>query len=260
MICSKKVFLNLSCISLFKPTKTCYMTAILFRIFIAAAICSLASCGGKKEKSPDTDLSAKDSIVNTQSDSLAGSAADSSLADVKEVIEKDLAKWAGSFEGFNLDSFRMTERRDFPWGDVEPMEELKDFFKLYNGALVYSPDSSQFIDLYSANIWLEKRGKKIVAIGDPDQTVMLTDRKTLRSKSLLFFGPAAVIDEAVWVSPNKFILAGVISNEDSKWEAILLVGDISKRYFRWFQSRMIRSETSKYGASGMAKLKIDEWE
>jgi hypothetical protein len=79
-------------------------------------------------------------------------------------------------------------------------------------------------------------------------------------KRIAFFGPSAGIEEAIWVSPTVFILAGMSVNENNEKVPLIMVGDTDNRSFRWFESNAVRPQSVEYEASGMAKLKIDKWE
>lgn len=231
---------------------------MLSRLFIAAAICSIVSCGGKNDRSAvnNTDTSAK---VNPVTGSGKGNA-DSSLAPVQQFIEKDLEKWMRSFTNFNIDSFRMSQTSEFRDTEAGEPDDPDQYYALYKPSLVFSPDSSQFVDLFSSGITLEKKGKKIIAIADVDQAVLLCNPKNKTWKSIAFFGPSAGIEEAIWISATSFILAGTMHNDEGKRMAFIMLGDTNSKTFRWFESNIIRPESSAYEASGIEKLKIDEWE
>lgn len=218
------------------------------------------SCSNDKKTSEDR-TEVKDSLTKVQAaNQSTDTRADSSLNDVRQAIQDKLPKWISSFTGFNFDSFKLSQKRNFEWMDSDVPEDMNKFYTFYKRALVYSPDSNMFIDMYSPNIWLEKKGKKIIASADVDQAIALVNLKSNEWKRILFFGPSAGIEEAVWVTPNQFVLAGMFFNDDGKVIPILLVGDINKKEFRWFESNSTRAESSNYKASGMVKLKIDEWE
>lgn len=228
----------------------------LFTILIVTIFISCKSKTGTVAIDNNTDT-----IIGSKEKSLSTTEViDSSFGLTSIFFEKNLAKWAKSFKNFNADSFHFIQQTKIPWGDAGPPEDSRHFFEMYKGTLVYSPDSNQFIDLYSSNIWLEKRGKKIVAIADADQTVVLSDLKTKEWRTLAFFGPSAGIEEAVWTSSSNFILVGSMSTEDSEWQPIILMGDLTNKTMRWFEAKTIRPESSDYKASGLVKLKIDEWE
>ena len=215
----------------------------------------LSSCGGKK----NADSTAKNTTTIEQSGRNEADA-DTTLSAVQPFIEKELALWVQSFNDFNIDSFHQVVKREFQENDYGDMATMEQFYSFYKPSLSFSPDSSQFIDLYSSGISLEKRDKKIIAIGDVDQGVTLCNLKTKNWKSIISFGPSAGMEEALWVSSTKFILAGSMQNDDGNPQPVILLGDTDKKTFRWFEASFIREKSAKYEASGFSKLKIDEWE
>jgi hypothetical protein len=229
------------------------------RICCAFLFGAFFSCSNDK-KAAEVETAGKDNLTAVTTAPSTDSRSDSSLNDVKLVIQEKLPGWAGSFTGFNVDSFKLSQKMNFEWRDSDIPDDINKFYTFYKPSLVYSPDSSMFIDLYSPNIWLERKGKKILATADVDQSIALVNLKTNEWKSILFFGPSSGIEEAVWVTPNQFVLAGMFFNDDGKAIPILLVGDLTTRVFRWFESNSTRAESTNYKASGLVKLKIDEWE
>jgi hypothetical protein len=232
------------------------MRLLFSLLFFTTLACTIISCSGKSKG----NSSEKDTTAIVNNDGPANKAEDSSLAPLRSFMEQGLADWMRSFPGLQIDSFRMTQKSAFEQTAYEDANDLSKFYDLYKAALNFSPDSNQFIDLYSAGVMLEKKGKKIIASADVDQAVTLCNLGTKEWKRIASFGPSAGIEEAVWVSASKFILAGIFYNDDGKPVPILLVGDTNDRSFRWYEANVIRPASSKYEASGMKKLKIDEWE
>ena len=232
-------------------------TVILLPLLLAA----LVSCNGKNKAAEEPAAPAADTLsVNPNAGMNQLAAADSSLAPVKATIEKELRDWAQSFTGFQMDSFRLAQVNPFEGTPEAAPDNLPQYFELYKASLIYSPDSSQFIDLFSYGISLEKKGKKIIAIGDADQAVVLFNRASNEGKRLLSFGPSAGIEEAVWTSTSTFILAGSFTNDEGKPTPVLLLGDTQKKTLRWFESAITRPESATYRSGVMKRLKIDEWE
>lgn len=221
----------------------------------------LYSCGGKKNNASDEngDSPARDTNAINQTNSNKANT-DTTLSTIQPLIEKELTKWVQSFKNFHIDSFRQVDKRGFQDNDYGDITNMDEFYSFYKPSLTFSPDSSQFLDLYSNGISLEKRGKKIIAIGDIDQAVTLCNLKTKNWKSIISFGPSASMEEAMWVSPVKFILAGSMQNDDGKPQPVLLLGDTNEKTIRLFEASFIREKSAKYEASGFSKLKIDEWE
>ncbi|HEV7781621.1 MAG TPA: hypothetical protein VGO58_10155 [Chitinophagaceae bacterium] len=151
------------------------MSSFIYRLFIISCIFILVSCGGKDKKSTDPAVSTTaDTAGKTGTSNLvANETADRTLAPVRSFIEKGLDKWAQSFKGFNTDSFHMTQKTAFGDELYEDAADLGKFYELYKASLIFSPDSTQSIDLYSAGIMLEKKGKKIIASADVDQAITL---------------------------------------------------------------------------------------
>lgn len=232
----------------------------VLRLFlICTSSCFLISCNNsssKKENSSGDSLIIQDSAAGNKGEA----AADTTLESVKTIISSELGGWTKSFTNFQLDSFHKIQATDFEQIDYSAENNEPDFFKLYKASLSYSPDSSQFIDLYSAGISLEKKGKKIIAIGDVDMAVTLCNLKNKQWKRIASFGPSAGVEEAVWASGTKFILAGTMQGDNGEVMPFILVGDTDTQKFQWFESKCVRPETTEYKASGLTKLKIDEWE
>ncbi|MEI6947557.1 hypothetical protein V9K67_10220 [Paraflavisolibacter sp. H34] len=75
--------------------------------------------------------------------------------------------------------------------------------------LVYSPDSSKAVDLYSYNyVLVQQEGKQTLAAGNPDTEAALVDFKAGSRKRLLFSGPSVIYSDARWVNGNELLLAG----------------------------------------------------
>ncbi len=227
------------------------LPTLLFTLFLF-----ITSCGNKSKKQTEqTDISLiKDSLSSRQA------RADTTLAAIMPIIEKELNAWIKSFNGFSTDSFKYTQTTKFEEIAYQDTTGMNKFYELYKPSLVFSGDSSQFIDIYSAGIMLEKKGKKIVASSDVDQAITLCNLQTGDWRRIAFFGPSAGIEEAIWVSATEFVLAGIIRNDNGDPMPFLLWGDAQQKSIRWFESSIIRPQSVNYEASGLAKLKIDEWE
>ena len=221
----------------------------------------LSSCGRKNNNAANgnadstaTDTNAIEKIGSNETTT------DTTLSAIQPLIEKGFTKWVQSFKNFHIDSFRQVAKSGFQENDYGDIANMDEFYSFYKPSLSFSPDSSQFLDLYSNGISLERRGKKIIAIGDVDQAVTLCNLKTKNWRSIISFGPSASMEEAMWVSPVKFIMAGSMQNDDGQPQPVLLLGDTNEKTLRWFEAGFIREKKAKYEASGFSKLKIDEWE
>lgn len=227
---------------------------ILLPLFLFSTVYLAVSCKDK-EKGPV--------VINevTITDSQGQSAADDSSAQYfRAAIDNQLAEWKQSFQGFQPDSFRFSQRTSFKDKEVQDTADMKELLSLYGPSLLFTSDSSQYLDLFSSGMTLERRGKKLVAMSDVDQAVTLCNLKTGKLKQIAFFGPSAGIEEAVWLDGTRFILAGTMHNDDGKPQAFVLIGDTGKESYSWYESTITRAASTDYTASGIRKLKIDEWE
>jgi hypothetical protein len=226
-------------------------------IIICTATCFIIACGGKSSNGPAEN----ENLQTGQADStdVANSETKAALATARPFLDNELSAWAKSFTGFHIDSLKQMQIGKFEDMEYESAGNLEDFV-LHRPAFSYAPDSNHFIDLHSSGISLEKKGKKIIAIGDVDQSVTLCNLKTKEWRRILFFGPSAGIEEAVWASPTQFLLAGFMHNDEGKSLPILLLGDTGNKSLRWFEGNVVRPESADYKPGSMQKLKIDEWE
>lgn len=140
------------------------MKPLLFLLAIASCVFMIVSCGGKDKKSADPGSTMPGDNADTaqiaKNNTAPAEVVDSTLTSVRSFIEKDLGAWARSFKKFNIDSFHMYQTskfEDLDYGESET--DMKQFYDLYNASLIYSSDSSHFIDLFSTDIFLEKKGK-----------------------------------------------------------------------------------------------------
>lgn len=176
-------------------------------------------------------------------------------------VERGLESRVESFNDFHIDPFRVVQESGFEQQDYDEVADIDKFYELYKASLGFSPDSRQFIDLYSSGLMLRKKGNKIIASGDVDQAISLCNLKTKEWIRIAFFGPSAAIEEVIWNSTSQFTLAGTMHNDDGEKAAIIKLGDAGTKTFRWLESiNLTRPSSSNYEASRIIKLKIDEWD
>jgi hypothetical protein len=236
----------------------------IFRfLLIFTTACYITSCGEKKADNTADNPALNDTQSRKQiatDISLNDSYPDTTLAAILPATGKVLDKWKQSFKGFHVDSFYLVSKLNFEQTDYNDVKDISSFYGLYKPSLSFSSDSSQFLDLYSYGITLEKRGKKIIAISDVDNSVTLCNLKTKEWRRIASAGPSTNMEEAVWVSPVKFLIAGTMQDENSELMPVLLMGNVNSKILRYFEAKTMRPKSAKYEASGLAKLKIDEWE
>lgn len=94
------------------------------------------------------------------------------LPDYKSVFDSELKGWAKTISNFSLSSFRQTAVVSFDTLSYMDVTDLEEFYSIYKPALSFSPDKTQFLDLYSYWLNLEKEDNKIIWRGsDVDQLI-----------------------------------------------------------------------------------------
>jgi hypothetical protein len=124
-------------------------------------------------------------------------------------IPGPLAEWLSYYgkvdSAFQLKNFRAS-------GVTLHMDVLRDAISSENedsvkDLFLYSPDSTQYIDLVSYNYLKEKQdGKNVLLSGDPDQQVVLADSKNKKKKQLMYNGPDQLAEFAAWTTNNSFLI------------------------------------------------------
>lgn len=181
------------------------------------------------------------------------------LSIYKTHFEKDLKAWTKTISDFRLSSFRPTDTLSFGNSVEHDLKNLKDFYSIYKPALTFPKDGNKFIDIYSYELNLEKRGNKIVYSGsEVDQAISLCNIKTKRWTQILFFGYSLRIQEAIWLSDTKFMLLGSVQNE-SKYRPVIYIGDMIKDSFEVFMSDDPNCfQAEGYNSPKLSKLNIHE--
>ncbi len=181
-----------------------------------------------------------------------------SLTFYKPYFDNNLKRWTHSFKNFHLEKIKISDTirfENFPFGDTK---KLKAFYKLYKPALSFSLDTSQFIDIYSYWLNLEKRGNKIIANAEVDQAVSLCDLKNNKWTRIYFCGYSTRIDEAVWIDSQKFILAGTLLDDNDVFHPKILIGDMTKKVFYVYTDSVSVALKTGYTSAKFKKLNIQE--
>jgi hypothetical protein len=153
---------------------------------------------------------------------------DAGLLKYRNKFDRELNAWTGTFKNFNLSDFRVYDTILFE-NVVEQDVNYTEFLKIYGPIVVYSPDSSAFIDIYSYQLNLEKRGNVYYANPEIDQAVYLCVSKR-KNRRRIYFGTAAQwIDDVLWTSKTNFILVGITKTENNKKTPLILLGDANRQ-------------------------------
>src|SRR5262245_9971270 len=103
---------------------------------------------------------------------------DKTLLQQKKQFDKALKGWASTFSEFNLSSFTLDTVRHFENKAPQAFIDYKNFLFIYKPIITFSPDGLKFIDLYSVQIHLQKKGNYYEASPDDYQAVLLCNPKT----------------------------------------------------------------------------------
>jgi hypothetical protein len=151
------------------------------------------------------------------------------LLQYKKQFDQELKPWTNSFYHFNLVNFKKGKTLPFENGSPQDLASYKEFIATYRPILSFSPDSSKFIDPFSAQLNLVKTGDHYEASPDDGGAVMLCDPANNYWKGFCYNTPAGWIDEVTWVSNTKFILAGIIKPSPDTLAPYILIGDTEKK-------------------------------
>ena len=175
-------------------------------------------------------------------------------------FDNELKAWTKTISNFKLSSFKPTDTISFGNLEYNDIKSLKGFYSIYKPALTFSKDSNKFIDIYSYELNLDRKGNKIVYSGsDVDQAISLCDIKMKRWIRILFCGYSQRIQEVTWVTNTKFVMVGAFQNEESKYSPIIYLGDIANNSFEIFSSSDSNCHQNKgYDSPKLAKLNIQE--
>jgi len=185
---------------------------------------------------------------------------ENNLSTYKSHFHGELRPWTKTINDFKLSSFKASDSIAFQNQPYLDIKTLKDFYSIYKPALTFSADNNIFIDIYSYELNLAKKGNRIVYSGsEADQAISLCNIKAKTWTQILFCGYSLRIQEVTWLSNTKFILVGSVQNEESKFRPVIYLGDTKKNSFEIFTSDDTTSfQNENYDSPKIAKLKIQQ--
>lgn len=181
-----------------------------------------------------------------------------SLVSYKTYFDKDLKSWTLTFKNFRLSKFKLTDTTRFEKLPFDSIKNLKEFYKLYKPALTFSTDHNLFIDIYSYWLNLEKRGNKIVTNTDVDQAVSLCDIKNNKWIRIFFCGYSTRVDEVIWLTNTRFILAGTEMDGANVFHPKIFIGDIKAQRFLIYKDSLSAANKSGYTSPKLKRLNIQD--
>jgi hypothetical protein len=109
----------------------------------------------------------------------------------------------------------------------------KRFLTLYNPFLIWSPDSSKAIDLYSYNIILDYNlNGQLIGGRDVDCQLAIIDLKKQKRINLLTFGPAGEFQDAFWINNDSIIVAMIEFNANETYQPCYSMIDLKTYLMR----------------------------
>jgi len=169
---------------------------------------------------PDT-LTAKDTLMNW---------AEQRLIQWKGWVDSSLAG------GFGTDSLERTAVDTLGDIDTTSMEVAR--FEQFRQFFVYSPDSSQVIDMVSYGNFLHKgtNGNVVLESGEPDTEVAIVNVQTKKRERILFTGPSTVVKQAVWVNDHTVLIAGGTYDENDQLQPAIWKYDTQNKLLENWES------------------------
>jgi hypothetical protein len=195
----------------------------------AGLIFLFLSCGSKNEQ----EAVAADSMEETAS-------IDSVLTET-EITKLSLSGFGQYMKNgntaFSLRRFTLAQYWSVDSLIREPFAGNASFYDAYKPFLVYSQDSSWFVDLDSYNIILKKNknGSITGKEGGPDTEVSVVHPKTKTKYRLLFLGPGGSVEDAAWANDHTVMLFGINLDDDNKPVAAIWKIDLPAKAFYLYQ-------------------------
>lgn len=153
---------------------------------------------------------------------------------VRTWTEQHLIQWKSWIDSstagaFAADSLERTAVDTLAAVDTVIMET--SLFEDFKPFFVYSPDSSQVVDMVSYGNFLHKgrNGKVVLEYGEPDTEVAIVNVQTKKRERILFGGPSTVIKEAAWINDHTILIAGGVYDENGRLQAVVWKYDTQSR-------------------------------
>ena len=184
---------------------------------------------------------------------------DKTLLQQSKYFDKELKQWTKTFSNFNLSDFKIKDTLRFDNNSKQDFNSYKKFISIYKPIITYFTDSSKFIDIYSYQLNLEKKGNHYEANTEIDQAVLLCNPKRKYWNRIYFGGYSKWTDEVIWITSTKFLLVGIIKSTDNKKNPHILLGDTDKQTLIEFVNTNKSSfqKDKCYTPTKLKKIKIE---
>jgi len=177
---------------------------------------------------------------------------------VQKAINHELKSWISCLSGCTTSSFHISDTTQMRQANGEEFAELDSFFAIYKPLINFSPDKRYFVDSYSYQLNLERKGDHFAANVEVDQQVFLYDTKNELSYSLFFGGTERWIDEEIWLGNDTLVLAGIEKDEKATRHPIFYIVNISTgEIIQYSCTNLLCIQRIDYGSPRLKKMKIE---
>jgi hypothetical protein len=156
------------------------------------------------------------------------------LNNYQSYFNDQLNGWTKTIKGFSLAKFKKTDTLYFEGSNYLSFTKLKDFYPIYRTIIQYSPDSSQFTDIYSYELNLERDYDRTLATTNVEQGISLCNLRTKQWTKILTLGPDDGIEDIYWISNQEFIMAGYSFDKAKKRRPVIYIADLISNSFTMY--------------------------
>ena len=177
----------------------------------------------------------------------------------KKYFDHELSEWTLSYVNFKLSEFILDETKPFDNNNPQDLNSLKSFYSIYKPILTFSKDSNRFVDIYSYQLNLEKKGNGFLANVDIDQAIYLYDKKAKYWDRIYFSSSSNWIVDVTWVSYTKFILVCSLETEKNERAPRIILGDAANKTLRIYRNtnKTCIQKPGRYRSPKLKKLSIE---
>ncbi|GEM_PF-5577843 len=191
-------------------------------IYVTIIIYIFYSCSGKAKTNKKPLIVQEMSPINIKNDSINSNQdtfikIDNDLQLIQNLNSLWIRYYTSKIKNFSYSQFTLMEEKKESklitgniFGDYE-----KEFNQNHSQFLINSKDNSQYIDLdsYQMNIEKNHKGELICSGVEIDQEVNWINRKTKEIKRLTFVGSTTLVEDAIWLNKDVIALLGVSDNK-----------------------------------------------
>jgi hypothetical protein len=137
----------------------------------------------------------------------------------KVKIEKELKYWMGNYSNFALRDFIISDTSIFdykvfktPPAKIDKAAIIR--FETHKPILTPNAGNNLYLDIYSAQLGLEKRNGKYYSNIDDGGAVQIWDLKKNVYYRISYSATSSWVDEAIWINDKEFLLARSVTEVD----------------------------------------------